>query len=78
MMLTRVKLGMIKNSCLYLEDFYLPRREGARYRNSTLPGGQNLGEITDIQYFQKKLYKKLGVPETRLGGEGGFQPWSFF
>ena len=33
---------------------------------------QNLGEITDIQYFQKKLYKALGVPETRLGGEGGF------
>ena len=56
-----------------LEDFWLPRREGGRGTEiSTLPGGQNLGEITDIQYFQKKLYKALGVPETRLGGEGGF------
>ena len=41
-----------------LEDFWLPRREGGRGTEiSTLPGGQNLGEITDIQYFQKKLYK---------------------
>ncbi|AOV60254.1 portal vertex of the head [Synechococcus phage S-CAM9] len=56
-----------------LEDFWLPRREGGRGTEiSTLPGGQNLGEITDIQYFQKKLYKALGVPETRLGGEDGF------
>ena len=56
-----------------LEDFWLPRREGGRGTEiTTLPGGQNLGEITDIQYFQKKLYKALGVPETRLGGEGGF------
>lgn len=56
-----------------LEDFWLPRREGGRGTEiSTLPGGQNLGEITDINYFQKKLYKALGVPETRLGGEGGF------
>ena len=56
-----------------LEDFWLPRREGGRGTEiTTLPGGQNLGEITDIQYFQKKLYKSLGVPETRLGGEGGF------
>jgi len=56
-----------------LEDFWLPRREGGRGTEiTTLPGGQNLGEITDIQYFQKKLYKALGVPETRIGGEGGF------
>ena len=56
-----------------LEDFWLPRREGGRGTEiTTLPGGQNLGEITDINYFQKKLYKALGVPETRLGGEGGF------
>ena len=56
-----------------LEDFWLPRREGGRGTEiSTLPGGQNLGEITDINYFQKKLYKALGVPETRIGGEGGF------
>tara|TARA_R100000008_G_scaffold85819_1_gene76766 strand:- start:1386 stop:3032 length:1647 start_codon:yes stop_codon:yes gene_type:complete len=56
-----------------LEDFWLPRREGGRGTEiTTLPGGQNLGEITDIQYFQKKLYKALGVPETRLSGESGF------
>ena len=56
-----------------MEDFWLPRREGGRGTEiTTLPGGQNLGEITDINYFQKKLYKALGVPETRLGGEGGF------
>ena len=56
-----------------LEDFWLPRREGGRGTEiTTLPGGQNLGEITDINYFQKKLYKALGVPETRLGGERGF------
>ncbi len=56
-----------------LEDFWLPRREGGRGTEiTTLPGGQNLGEITDIHYFQKKLYKALGVPETRLGGDSGF------
>ena len=56
-----------------LEDFWLPRREGGRGTEiTTLPGGQNLGEITDIQYFQKKLYKALGVPETRLSSESGF------
>ena len=56
-----------------LEDFWLPRREGGRGTEiTTLPGGQNLGEITDINYFQKKLYKALGVPETRLSGDTGF------
>ena len=56
-----------------LEDFWLPRREGGRGTEiTTLPGGQNLGELTDVQYFQKKLYRALGVPESRLGGEGGF------
>ena len=56
-----------------LEDFWLPRREGGRGTEiSTLPGGQNLGEITDIKYFQEKLYKALNVPPTRIGGEGGF------
>ena len=50
-----------------------PRREGGRGTEiTTLPGGQNLGELTDVQYFQKKLYRALGVPESRLGGEGGF------
>jgi len=56
-----------------LEDFWLPRREGGRGTEiSTLPGGQNLGEITDIKYFQEKLYKSLNVPPTRIGGDGGF------
>jgi hypothetical protein len=56
-----------------LEDFWLPRREGGRGTEiSTLPGGQNLGEITDIKYFQEKLYRSLNVPPTRIGGEGGF------
>ena len=56
-----------------LEDFWLPRREGGRGTEiSTLPGGQNLGEITDINYFQKKLYRSLNVPPTRMDGEGGF------
>jgi len=56
-----------------LEDFWLPRREGGRGTEiTTLPGGQNLGEITDIKYFQEKLYKALNVPPTRIGGDGGF------
>jgi hypothetical protein len=56
-----------------LEDFWLPRREGGRGTEiSTLPGGQNLGEITDINYFQEKLYRSLNVPVTRIGGDGGF------
>jgi hypothetical protein len=56
-----------------LEDFWLPRREGGRGTEiTTLPGGQNLGELADIEYFQKKLYRALGVPESRLGGGGGF------
>ena len=50
-----------------LEDFWLPRREGGRGTEiTTLPGGQNLGELTDIQYFQTKLYKALNVPAGRL------------
>jgi len=56
-----------------LEDFWLPRREGGRGTEiSTLPGGQNLGELTDIEYFQKKLYRALGVPESRIAADGGF------
>jgi len=57
-----------------MEDFWLPRREGGRGTEiTTLPGGQNLGEITDINYFQKKLYRSLNVPETRIaGGDAGF------
>jgi len=56
-----------------LEDFWLPRREGGRGTEiTTLPGGQNLGELTDVQYFQKKLFRALNVPETRTASDGGF------
>ncbi len=56
-----------------LEDYWLPRREGGRGTEiSTLPGGQNLGEIEDIQYFQRKLYKSLNVPVSRLETDASF------
>lgn len=56
-----------------LEDFWLPRREGGRGTEiSTLPGGQNLGEIEDVKFFEKKLYKSLGVPVSRLEPQDGF------
>ena len=56
-----------------IEDFWIPRREGGRGTEiSTLPGGQNLGEIDDIVYFQKKLYKALNVPINRLEQESQF------
>ena len=54
-----------------LEDFWLPRREGGRGTEiSTLPGGQNLGELSDIEYFQRKLYRALNVPDSRVSGAG--------
>jgi hypothetical protein len=56
-----------------LEDFWLPRREGGKGTEiTTLPGGQNLGEIDDIVYFQRKLYKALNVPITRLDPEAQY------
>ena len=56
-----------------LEDFWLPRREGGRGTEiTTLPGGQNLGELADIEYFQKKLFRSLNVPETRTNSSSGF------
>ena len=56
-----------------MEDFWLPRREGGRGTEiSTLPGGQNLSEIDDIEYFKKKLYQSLNVPRTRLEADNGF------
>ena len=56
-----------------MEDFWLPRREGGRGTEiTTLPGGQNLGELTDVEYFKKKLYKALNVPISRIEGDGGF------
>ena len=56
-----------------LEDFWLPRREGGRGTEiSTLPGGENLGQIDDIVYFQKRLYRSLNVPISRLESENQF------
>ena len=56
-----------------LEDFWLPRREGGRGTEiSTLPGGENLGQIEDIIYFQKRLYRSLNVPLSRLEQEAQF------
>jgi len=53
-----------------MEDFWLPRREGGKGTEiSTLPGGQNLGELEDVKYFEKKLYKALNVPVSRLNPE---------
>ena len=62
-----------RNHMSMLEDFWLPRREGGRGTEiTTLPGGSNLGEIDDIQYFQKKLYRSLNVPISRLESESNF------
>ena len=56
-----------------IEDFWLPRREGGRGTEiSTLPGGQNLGEIEDIIYFQKRMFRSLNVPINRLEQEAQF------
>ena len=55
-----------------LEDFWLPRREGGKGTEiTTLPGGQNLGELEDVKYFERKLYKSLGVPIGRLEQQPG-------
>jgi hypothetical protein len=62
-----------RNYMNMLEDYWLPRREGGRGTEiTTLPGGQNLGEIADIEYFQKKLYRSLNVPISRLESGTGF------
>jgi hypothetical protein len=62
-----------RNHMSMLEDFWLPRREGGRGTEiTTLPGGANLGEIDDITYFQRKLYRSLNVPISRLETESGF------
>ena len=56
-----------------LEDFWLPRREGGRGTEiTTLPGGQNLADIDDIEYFKKKLYQSLNVPSSRMEADNGF------
>ena len=57
-----------------LEDYWLPRREGGRGTEvSTLPGGQNLGELEDLKYFQDKLYRSLNIPISRQDAGSGFQ-----
>ena len=56
-----------------LEDYWLPRREGGRGTEiQTLPGGQNLGQMDDVEYLQKKLYRSLNVPVSRLETDNGF------
>ena len=61
-----------RNQMSMLEDFWLPRREGGRGTEiTTLGGGQNLGELEDIKYFQKKLYHSLNIPISRLEDAGG-------
>ena len=68
--------GEIRDDKKYMsmmEDFWLPRREGGRGTEiSTLPGGQNLGELTDVEYFQKKLFRSLNVPESRMADNASF------
>jgi hypothetical protein len=55
------------------DDFWLPRREGGRGTEiTTLPGGQNLGELDDVLYFQKRLFKSLNVPISRMESDAGF------
>ena len=62
-----------RNHMSMLEDFWLPRREGGRGTEiTTLPGGSNLGEIDDILYFQRKLYRSLNVPISRMEAEQNF------
>ena len=62
-----------RNYMSMLEDFWLPSREGGRGTDiTTLPGGQNLGEMEDVNYFQKKLYRSLNVPVSRLESQDGF------
>ena len=62
-----------RNYMSMLEDFWLPSREGGRGTSiETLPGGANLGEISDIEYFRSKLYRSLNVPSSRLEASSGF------
>ena len=62
-----------RNYMSMLEDFWLPSREGGRGTDiTTLPGGANLGEIADIEYFRAKLYRSLNVPVSRLEASQGF------
>lgn len=75
-MLYNPETGEVKDGRRHLamlEDFWLPRREGSQGTEiDTLPGGQNLGEIEDITYFQKKLFRSLNVPFSRFEQDTGF------
>ena len=68
--------GQVKDDRKFLsmmEDFWIPRRgEGKSTEITTLPGGQNLGELSDVKYFEQKLYKSLNVPVSRLEAQSGF------
>lgn len=67
--------GEMRNDKKYmtmLEDFWLPRREGRGTEITTLPGGQNLGQMDDVLYFQKKLYRSLNVPVSRIESDSQF------
>ena len=72
-----IETGEMKDDRRYLsmlEDFWLPRREGSQGTSiETLPGGENLGEMQDVEYFQKKVYRALNVPLSRLDSGAGFQ-----
>ena len=62
-----------RNYMSMLEDFWLPSREGGRGTDiTTLPGGQQLGEVSDMEYFRAKLYRSLNVPVSRLESSSGF------
>ena len=64
---------MTASLCLCWKTSGYQEEEGGRGTEiTTLPGGQNLGELSDIEYFQKKLYRALGVPESRIAADGGF------
>ncbi len=64
-----------KDTMSMMEDFWLPRKEGGRGTEvTTLPGGQNLGDMDDVMYFQKKVYQALHVPSSRMDSESG---WGF-
>ena len=71
-----IETGEVQNDRRYqslMDDYWLPRREGGRGTEvTTLPGSNNLGELTDLNYFQRKLYKSLNVPSSRIDGESGF------
>lgn len=71
-----IETGEVQNDRKYqslMDDYWLPRREGGRGTEVTnLPGSNNLGELTDLNYFQRKLYKSLNVPSSRIDGESGF------